>query len=221
MIQIYPTKKGTGVQILGDYADLRTLYSTIHKLAERLDPEGERTKGKSELLMALAYEVRKAYSGQRYEEELTFDGNHKATYQGFNYLWSDLIITFNVLRSEAGYLVTEQLDQSCLYLLEAQMRSALISYDVKDGLYLQEFIGKWINISHPYVYLISQAIALDYLRLKPGKARFRKIADLFCNYFDEKSDEYREMLRGLENSATEKNCKILNLEFGGFPEIKW
>ncbi|WP_179412993.1 DUF6904 family protein [Mucilaginibacter sp. E4BP6] len=221
MLQIYPTKKGTGVQILGDYADLRTLYSTIHKLAERLDPEGERTKGKSELLMALAYEIRKAYSGQRYDEVLTLDGHFKVTYQGFNFLWSDLIIAFNVLRNEAGYLATEPLDQSCLYLLEAQLRNALTSFDAKDGLYLQEFIGKWINISHPYVYLISQAIALDYLRLNPGKGRFRKIADLFHNYFDENSKEYKDMLRGLENSAAEKECKILNLEFGGFPEIKW
>jgi len=209
------------VQIFGDYADLRTLHGTLHKLAERLDPEGERTKGKSELLMALAYEVRKAYSGQRYEEELTLDERYKVTYQGFNYLWSDLIITFNVLRNEAGYLTTEPLDQSCLYLLEAQLRNALTSYDAKDGLYLQDFIGKWINISHPYVYLISQAIALDFLRLNPGKGRFRKIADLLRNYFDENSNEHKEMLRGLEISAAEKECQILNLEFGGFPKIKW
>jgi hypothetical protein len=221
MLQIYPTKKGSGVQILGDYADLRTLYTTIHKLAERLDPDGEHTKGKSQLLMAFAYEVKKAYSGLRYEEELTLDGRHKVMYQGVNYLWSDLIITFNVLRNEAGYLVTEALDQACLYLLEAQLRSALISYDVKEGLHLQEFIGKWINISHPYVYLISQAIALDFLHHKTGKARFGQIAPLLYNYFNEQSKEYKELLQGLEKSAAQQECKILSLDFDDFPDIKW
>lgn len=221
MLQIYPTKNGTGVQILGDYADLRTLHTTIHKLAERLDPEGEHTKGKSELLMALAYDIRKAYSGQRDQEKLTLDGNYEVNYFGFNFLWSDLIITYNVLRYEAGYLVTEPLEQACLYLLEGQLRNALVSYDAKYGQYLQEYIGKWINISHPYVYLISQAIVLDYLQMKPGKMRFGKIAGLISNYFNENSVPYQHMLRGLEKSASEKKCKVLDLEFDGFPEIKW
>jgi hypothetical protein len=221
MLQIFPTKKGTGVQILGDYADLATLYSTIHKLSERLDGEAELTKGRSDLLMAFAYDIRKAYSGQRDQDVLTFDGQHKVTYFCFNYLWSDLIITYNVLRHEAGYLVTDALDQACLYLLEAQIRHALLSYNAKDGQYLQEFIGKWINVNHPYVYLISQAISLSFLHLKPGKARFRKIAELLSNYFNDRSIEYGEMLRGLELSAAEKGCKIIDLEFGDLPDIVW
>jgi len=221
MLQIYPTKNGTGAQIMGDYADLRTLYGTIHKVAERLDPEAELTKGKSELLMAFAFDIRKAYSGQRDQEKLMLDGKHEINYFGFNFLWSDLIITYNVLRAEAGYLVTAPLDQACLYLLEGQLRPALINYSPKDGQYLQEFMGKWINISHPYVYLISQAIALDYLKMKPGKTRFGKIAGLISSYFNEGSVQYKEMMRGLESSGAEKQCKILDLEFGGFPEIKW
>jgi hypothetical protein len=221
MLQIYPTKNGTGVQVLGDYADLHNLYSTIHKLADRLDPDAEQSKGRADLLMSLAYDVRKAFSEQREKETITYDGRHKVEYLGFNYLWSDLIITYNVMRSEAGYLVTDALDQSCLYLLEGQLKNALLAYDAKGGALLQEFIGKWININHPHVYLISQAIALDYLQMKVGKARFGKIADLISKYFNDNSQQYREMLRSLQTSAAEQQCSILSLEFDNFQEIKW
>jgi hypothetical protein len=221
MLQLLPTKNGTGIQVLGDYADLATLHATIHKLTEHLSPETDRTKGKSDLLMALAYEVRKAYSEQRLRETVTFDGRHKVEYFGFNYLWSDLIITYNVLRSEAGYIVTDPTDQSCLYLLEGQLQSALVVYHPKEGQLLLEYLGKWVNINHPYIYLISQSIAKEYLHMKTGRLRFTKIRELIRDYFDEKSFRHREMLRGLEASAAEKNTTILNLDFDNFPEIKW
>ena len=171
--------------------------------------------------MALAYEVRKAYSEQRLRETVTFDGRNKVEYIGFNYLWSDLIISFNVLRSEAGYIVTDAIDQSCLYLLEGQLRNALLAYNPKEGQLLQEYIGKWVNVNHPYIYLISQSIAWDYLHMKTGRSRFAKIRELIRDYFDENSFRYREMLRGLEASAVQKDTEILNLDFDNFPEIKW
>ena len=221
MLQLYPTKNGTGVQILGDYTDLRTLYLTIDKLSERLDPEAVNTKGKSTILMALAYEVRKAYSGRRETEGLTFDGTHQVTYMGFNYLWTDMVIAYNILRNEAGYLTTGPLDQACLYLLEAQLSRAMTAYDVKQGALLQEFLGKWIDVNHPYIYLISQSIAHDYLTFKAGKSRFAKIPALFTAYFNEQSPPYRAMFNNLQQSAAEKGCGILDLEFGDLPEFKW
>lgn len=220
MLQGFPTKKGTGISIYGDYGDLANLYETVHKVANRLDDSKASMKGQSQLLMSFAYELRKAYSGQRLIEKLTWSNSDVVSYYGFNYLWTDLLFTISALRANAGYVVTDELDQANLYLLEFVTRKALRQYDSSGAAQIEEYIGKWINVGNELVFLVNQAIDIEYLNLKPSKSRFRGIPKLLSKYSTH-TPEYARFRQDLEESAAQLNCKVLDIEFDGFPEILW
>lgn len=59
MLQAYPTKKGTGIEIYGTRDDLEILYETVHKMPTTLDEYNKFQKAQFQLLMNFAYEIRK------------------------------------------------------------------------------------------------------------------------------------------------------------------
>lgn len=69
MLQSNPTKKGTGIELWGDYGDLTRLYETIHKIGERLNEYKKEEKGQSDIIMGFAYEVRKAFQHSRLKDK--------------------------------------------------------------------------------------------------------------------------------------------------------
>lgn len=222
MIQVFPTKNGTGAAIYGDYGDLNALYDTVHHIAESLNEYNDNQKGQHQLLMNFAYEIRKAYSGNRLKEKLTYFGEEsQVEYFGFYVVWTDILIFINTLRHNAGYISTGKLHQGALYFLEFFVEKALFDYDAKGAANIKEFIGQRIAITDKYVFLIYQALHIRYVSEKPGKKRFRNIPDYFAKYFSSYTKEYKEMIASLEISAKEQNCEILDLEFSEFPDIKW
>ena len=222
MIQIFPTKNGTGVAIYGDYGDLIALYDTVHYIASSLNEHSKYQKGQHQLLMNFAYEIRKAYTGNRLKEKLTYSGEEKKVeYFGFYFVWTDILIFISTLRHNAGYISTDKLHQGNLYLLEFFIEKALFEYDTEGAGHIKEFICQRIPIIDKYVFLIYQALHIKFVSEKPGKKRFRNIPDYILKYFNSYSKEYKEMITFLEVSAKKQNCEILDLEFSEFPDIKW
>lgn len=221
MLQGFPTKHGTGISIYGDNADLRSLYQTIHKIAERTEKNHDDPLYVT--LMAFAYEIRKAFSENRLKEKLTFD-DHEIEYLGFHYLWTDLLITLCVLRHEAGYVSTSEIDQANLYLLEARTKRALETYDLQGSRTLKEFIGQRIRITDPLLIQINQFINMYYLKTKATKTRFRNIHSYFINYFSPWTEESKKFKQLIDSKAAQLGCKPEQLSFEDkeFPEeITW
>lgn len=222
MLQAYPTKKGTGVEIYGDYADLYSLYQTVHKMADTLDENNSHQKSQHQLLMNFAYEIRKGYSGSRLIDDISFIGDStKLHYYGFQLVWTDILIFISTLRHNAGYINTEKLDQANMYMLEYVVEKALFAYDAEGANNIQHFIGQRINITNPLSFVIYQALQIKYVTEPSGKKRFRNIPNLLITHFSEWLPEYKELVRSLEISAKEHNCDTTDLEFEDFPEIKW
>jgi len=218
MLQGYPTKNGTGISIFGDYGDLNSLYSTIHEIADSL---GE-SNAQSLLLMNFAYEIRKAFSGQRLTDKLMFSGDNKEMhYYGFQCVWTDILIFISVLRHNAGYVQTGKLQQANLYMLEYVVEKALFDYDPEGANNIQNLIGQRINITNKYAFIIYQALHIKFVTNRQGKKRFRSIPQLINEYFSEWGQEYKKLIASFEISAREQNCEITDLEFNDFPEIKW
>ena len=216
MLQGYPTKNGTGISIFGD---LSSLYETVHGIAESMDENNIHFKGQSQLLMNFAYEIRKAYSGQRLNDTIIFDGDDKKLhYYGFQCVWTDILIFIAVLRRNVGYIQTNKLQQANLYLLEYITERTLFKYDAEGANLIKDFIGKRINIANKYAFLLYQALHLEFITQKIGKKRFRNITQLINEHFSEWRQEYKEIILSLEFSAKEQNCQIIDLEF---PEIVW
>lgn len=222
MLQGYPTKNGTGISIFGDYGDLSSLYKTVHEIANSLDENNIQLQAQSQLLMNFAYEIRKAYSGQRLTDKLIFDGDDKElVYYGFHCVWTDLLIFISTLRHNAGFVQTDKLMQANLYLLEYITEKALFDYDAEGANLIRHFIGQRINITDKYAFIIYQALQIKFVTTKSGKQRFREIPQLLINYFSEWQQEYKNLIQSFEISAKEQNCEITDLEFSDFPEVKW
>lgn len=222
MLQGYPTKGGTGISIFGDYGDLNSLYSMVHEIANSLDESNIRLKAQSQLLMNFAYEIRKAYSGQRLTDILTFSGDDKEMhYYGFHCVWTDMLIFISTLRHNAGYVQTDKLFQANLYMLEYVVEKAMFDYDPQGANIIQHFIGQRINITNQYAFIIYQALHITFVSAKPGKKRFRNIPLLIGDHFSEYRQDYKDLIQSFEISAKEQNCEITDLEFNDFPEIKW
>jgi hypothetical protein len=221
MLQGFSTQNGTGITIYGDYCDLRSLYLTISKISDKAcktedDPQ-------CITLMSFLYEVRKAYSEQRLKEEITFDGDTKIEYFGFQYLWPDLLIFISVLRYQASYVTTDELDQVNLYLLDHITKKALEEYDQEGAAQLKNLIGQRINILDPLLVQINEFINLEYLKLKPGKKRFRNLYTLITNYFSSWTEESKNLRKHLEEKAKELETTADKIGFDedGFPEVLW
>jgi hypothetical protein len=221
MLQAYPTKNGTGISILGDYGDLASLYETVHHFADTLDENNKFQKAQHQLLMNFSYEIRKAYSGQRQTEKITFTNEEEYEYLGFQVVWTDILIFISVLRHSAGYAQSDKLHQANMYMLEYVVEKALFEYDPEGANILKEFIAQRINITDEYAFIIYQAVHIKYVTEKPGKDRFRKIPTYVGSYFSEWSQEYKDLIASFQKSAVEQKCEITDLEFADFPEIEW
>ena len=217
MLQSNPTKRGTGVAIYGDYGDLISLYDTVHYIANTLN---EATP-MHQLLMNFAYEIRHAYQGDRDEDVHSYGDGHKVHYYGFNIVWTDIIIFIATLRHCAGYILTQKLNQANLYILEYVVEKALFEYDPEGAHVITENYIQRTNVLNPYVFLIYQAMHIQFVSGVPGKNRFRNIPNLFRNHLSEYSPEYKNFISSLELSAKQNNCDIKDLEFNDFPDIKW
>lgn len=222
MLQAYPTKHGTGVAIYGDYGDLNALYETVHHIADSLDENDKFQKGQHLLLMNLAYEIRKAFSGYRLKEKFKYSRDDKAIeFYGFQLVWTDILIFIAVLRHNAGYITIDKLHQGTLYYLEYVVEKSLFEYDVTGAHEIKDFIAQRINVLDLHVFQIYQALHVKFVSEKPGKARFRKIPNFITSYFSPRSIEYIELVGALKDLEKEHKCDSTDLEYNDFPEIKW
>jgi hypothetical protein len=222
MLQSNATKSGTGLAIYGDYEDLMGLYDVIHYLASALDEDNVAQKGRHQLLMNFAYEIRKAYSGDRLTDQERFNTeNPEIPYYGFQLVWTDILVFLAVMRHTAGYIETDKLQQAVMCLLEQVVEKALLEYDVEGAHSIKQLIGQRINVSNPYSFIIYQGLHIKFISERTGKRRFRSIPDFIGGHFSEWRPEYKELIKSFEISANEQECKITDLEFSEFPEIKW
>ncbi len=222
MLQVYPTKNGTGISIYGNYGELSLLYETIHHFASTLDENKNPQKAQHQLLMNFAYEVRKASSGQRLTDRFTFGGDSiEHTLYGFQLVWTDILIFISVLRFNAGYFQCDKLHQAVMYSLEYAVEKSMFDYDPEGANQLKEFIGQRINVCSDYAFIIYQSLHIKFVTDRRGKKRFRNIPNLIAGHFSEWRQEYKELIKSFQKSANEQKCEITDLEFSDFPEIVW
>lgn len=221
MLQGFSTQNGTGITIYGDYCDLRSLYLTIDKIANKVSQVEDDPRYIT--LMSFSYDVRKAYSGQRLEEEIAFDGDRKIEYFGFQFLWTDLLIFITVLRYQAAYSMTNELDQANLYLLEHITKKALEEYDQEGAAKLKNLIGQGIDIFDPLLIQINEFINIEYLKLKPTKKRFRDLYALMTNYFSPWTEDGKNLKKFLDEKAKELGTTAVKITFDEkeLPEVIW
>jgi hypothetical protein len=162
MLSYTPMKKHAGIRLEGDYTTLRALHETIHRMASE---EGDRQEYKDgENLIALAYDVRKAYERSRDVIEPPTHSPEIGVRYGVKVIWPMLLLQTRQLRDALTWGPTTSMDQAMTYALEALVEAAVT----------QEF-----GVHAP-------AILSAYQRITPRSpgvvARHKPLCAMFCSW---------------------------------------
>ena len=115
------TPHHAGIALWGDFSTLHRLHTFVHHVVNNSCFISE----KDGLMLGLAYDLRKAFQGQRSTEHQTvFDNERYQTY-GVEILWPVLLIQICILRKAMAYMACSKLDQAIMFELEHVVESAI------------------------------------------------------------------------------------------------
>jgi len=208
-----PTKFGTGIEIFGDYNDFRQLHSFIHRASEN-DVIPYKFQ---EFLLGLAYEVRKAYEGQREIKDFgdpvpAFEFETNVLYVGFRYEWISYLISIRLLRWSAAYRPTDLSDQAMLFNLESLTLSALSQYSLKESKEIWEQLNFLDVFSKDYPLQWIEECVREFQSAPNGKKRFGMIPSIMFD-LTPFSNKYKSFYHILKQSADAKKCSIDEIRF--------
>ena len=119
MLEIKLTPKHAGVVIWGDIWALNGVYELIHRVNEN-SPIIENKEG---FFLGLAYDLRKAFEGQRKKDKREFFEDRCRIY-GVEILWPVIVSQVGLLRASMAFIPTTRHAQSIAYELESLIESA-------------------------------------------------------------------------------------------------
>jgi hypothetical protein len=121
MLSYELTPNLSGPVILGSAETLRSFHEILHDVNERspiiCDKEG--------VFLGLAYDVRKAFEGQRRILKPARDVTHSGPRLGFEILWPTVLVQSRMLRVALGFMDSGKRHQAFAYALEAVVEEAL------------------------------------------------------------------------------------------------
>jgi hypothetical protein len=111
-----------GLMLTGDYWTLHALHEMVHDINER----SPLVKDKEGIFLGLAYDVRKAFEGQR---EIIKPPKHTPEFgvrYGVKILWPTLLLQQHIIRTSLAFLDHGRRYQALTYALEAAIEEGLM-----------------------------------------------------------------------------------------------
>ncbi|CAH2934444.1 MAG: hypothetical protein CPSOU_6551 [uncultured Paraburkholderia sp.] len=96
----------------------------MHELVHKVNEESPAIRDKEGFMLGLAYDVRKAYEGQR-ETAVREYFDDRCPIYGVQVLWPAIIANVALLRAAMAFIPTDRKDQSVMYALEHLVEQAL------------------------------------------------------------------------------------------------
>ena len=218
MLTSVPTKQGAGITIYGDFYDLSALHETIHKIAGQSWVD----EGFGDYMLGLAYDIRKAFEGQREKRTFGFDPLEKVTYRAVSILWPHVLTQAGMVRHFAAFHTTDHKDQACLYLLEDCLITSLLAFDQAAGKECAEWLVKFRVFPNDYLFnFVTDVCCRKYLFETPAKKRFKTLPAIL-RMLDWWSPEYKAYAEATKKTAEKLECspKLLRDE-REWPTFKW
>ncbi|MBT2561117.1 hypothetical protein J7E50_09770 [Pedobacter sp. ISL-68] len=224
MIYTVPTKRGLGIQLWGNYDDLRTLYDVFGKFWN--DPnytENKLFEDRDRLISGFSYELRKAYEGSKLKRESSHFSLDNIEYLGVELSWVHIIFSLNALRQNMKFIESNKLDLATFLSLEYWLERSMNEFDEVGARTLIPYIDGAIESTNKHIYLYMRSINADYFTMGGGKLAFRKLSTLLRKaiYY---TPEYNEHLEFLNKEAKRLKCEINDLELTDDHinyDIKW
>lgn len=119
MLNYELTPNHAGLALWGDYASLERLHEFVHEVVA----ESSAIEDKEGFVLGLAYDVRKAFQGQRSESHIDHGGGRGKIF-GVEILWPVILVQVGVLRHAMAFIPTNRLDQATMFELEHTVEAA-------------------------------------------------------------------------------------------------
>lgn len=123
MLSYTPMKKLAGIRLEGDYHTLRMLHDTIHEMTQ----DDRQPYADADVLIALAYDVRKAYERQRDVIEPNVHYPEMGVRYGVDVIWPMLLLQSRQIREALAWGPSLSRQQACAYALEHVIEQAIKS----------------------------------------------------------------------------------------------
>lgn len=146
MLKYQLLRNHAGILLLGDYETLKDLHENIHDVNER----SPLVRNKEGVFLGLAYDIRKAYEGQRKKLKSPEGYPEIGPRFGVEILWPVLLVQSRILRTSMAFIDTDKGAQANAYALEHVIECALkADFGGDFGAVL---IEAWmrINPAHPW-----------------------------------------------------------------------
>lgn len=215
MLEFNLTRKHAGVEIWGDTWALRQVHELIHRVNE----ESPLIENKEGLFLGLAYDIRKAYEGQR-ETATRAHFEDTCPIYGVQILWPILIAQVGLLRESMAFIPTNRGEQAIVYeleyLIEVAVKKALPGKD-DEIMDLMRRIGQ--NQSHIETVLNSRC--LFYINLDPKK-RLKMLPEILRSMdhmFDFMSK--RNIGPSAPDSLSHKDFEVYTDDGSDWPDFQW
>lgn len=214
-----------GVELWGTFEDLFNLYQIVGKFwADKNSKNIKGEENRDKLISGFAYEIRKAYDGNRLKRKSSHFSFDEIDHFGTQISWIHFLFSLAAIKYNMRFKETTKFDISMILQLEYWLEKAMYGYDEIGAGSLIGFIEDGIYGSNEYIYHYMRSINLDYFLLGGGKKTFRKLPELLKRgiFF---TDEYKEYKNFLEQDAKRLNCPIDELELDDdsidYGNIKW
>jgi hypothetical protein len=212
------TKRLVGIELFGDYFDLRNLYEDI-SVVLKAPVFVEDNKILNEFL----YDIRHAYQGQRESETFHKDDElRKVSYFGVKIPWPKFILAVAYFRWGLAFIDSTKSQQSNAYRLEEITHLYLKNADPNVG----EVCINWLQgfTGYPKQYLTQFFDECTYKYIysyDKTKIRFSNLPQILYST-SILSNEYKQFQTMMEMKAKEKNCSPHELHsLESWPDFKW
>lgn len=138
-------KNNAGVMLMGDYMTLKSLYSVIHEINDNCPI----IKDKEGIFLTMAYDIRKAYEGQRAKIKPPEGYPEIGPRFGVEALWPVLLVQSKMMRVYMGFMPTTKHQHAHAFALEAVVEGALTEAFPSEA---SDLIAEWnrIDPAHPW-----------------------------------------------------------------------
>jgi hypothetical protein len=139
-------RNDAGIALFSDYLSLKRAHGILHDVNER----SPLIRGKDGFFVGLAYDVRKAYEGQRLKQDADALYPEVGTRLGFEILWPTLLVQCRQLRDSLAFIDHSKEHQMVAYELEFVIEQALAA-EFRDN--APEIRDQWERLSarHPFL----------------------------------------------------------------------
>jgi hypothetical protein len=121
MLSYKSLKNYAGIALFSDYLSLRRVHDIVHDVNER----SRVIRDKEGFFLGLAYDIRKAYEGQRLKEKPDGMYPEAGVRLGVEFLWPTLLVQCRQLRDSLAFIDHTKEHQSIAYELEFVVEQAL------------------------------------------------------------------------------------------------